>query len=90
MIITGCAYPGIVNVVNKAKDLFRSDIFLLIGGFHMGGKSKDELKKIVSSLKKTGVQTVGHCHCTGDAAKEVLIQKYQENFLNIGVGKVIK
>jgi 7,8-dihydropterin-6-yl-methyl-4-(beta-D-ribofuranosyl)aminobenzene 5'-phosphate synthase len=58
MIITGCAYPGIVNVVNKAKDLFRSDIFLLIGGFHMGGKSKDELKKIVSSLKKTGVHYI--------------------------------
>ena len=90
IVITGCAHPGIVNVVNKVKDLLREDIFLLLGGFHLGGKNKDELRKIVSSLKKVGVQTVGPCHCTGDAAKEVLIQEYQKNFSNIGVGKAIK
>ncbi len=90
IVITGCAHPSIVNVVHKVKDLLREDIFLLVGGFHLGGKSKDELRKIVSSLKKAGVQTVGPCHCTGDAAKEVFIQEYQKNFLNIGVGRVIK
>jgi 7,8-dihydropterin-6-yl-methyl-4-(beta-D-ribofuranosyl)aminobenzene 5'-phosphate synthase len=90
MIITGCAHPGIVNIVNKAKDLFRSDIFLLVGGFHLSGNSKDELKKIVSSLKKAGVHYVGPCHCSGDMAKEVLKKEYQKNFINVGVGKVIK
>jgi len=46
MIITGYVNPGIVNVFNKAKDIFRNDIFLLVGGFHLGGKSRDELKKL--------------------------------------------
>jgi 7,8-dihydropterin-6-yl-methyl-4-(beta-D-ribofuranosyl)aminobenzene 5'-phosphate synthase len=90
MIITGCAHPGIVNVVNKGKDLFGNDIFLLVGGFHLGGKSKDELKKIVSSLKKAGVRNVGPCHCSGDIAREILMQEYQKNFINVGVGRVIK
>jgi 7,8-dihydropterin-6-yl-methyl-4-(beta-D-ribofuranosyl)aminobenzene 5'-phosphate synthase len=90
IVITGCAHPGIVNVVNKVNELFSRDIFLLVGGFHLGGKSKDELKKIASSLKKAGVRNIGHCHCSGDAAKEVLLKEYQKNFLNVGVGRVIK
>jgi 7,8-dihydropterin-6-yl-methyl-4-(beta-D-ribofuranosyl)aminobenzene 5'-phosphate synthase len=90
IVITGCAHPGIVNVVNKVKDCFRRDIFLLIGGFHLSGKSKDELKKIVSSLKRAGVHSIGPCHCTGDTAKEVLKEEYQKNFINVGAGRVIK
>jgi len=90
IVITGCAHLGIVNVVNKVKDLLKVDIFLLVGGFHLGGKSKNELKKIVSSLKKAGVRNVGPCHCTGDVAREILMQEYQKNFINVGVGRVIK
>ncbi|MGQ9570841.1 MAG: hypothetical protein ACUVUQ_08380 [Thermodesulfovibrionales bacterium] len=72
------------------KDLFRRDIFLLIGGFHLGGKGKDELKKIVSGLKKAGVRNIGPCHCTGDVAREIIMQEYQKNFINVGAGRVIK
>jgi 7,8-dihydropterin-6-yl-methyl-4-(beta-D-ribofuranosyl)aminobenzene 5'-phosphate synthase len=90
IVITGCAHPGIVNVVNKAKDILKEDIFLLVGGFHLGGKSKDELEKIASILKKAGVRNVGSCHCTGDAAREVLEEEYQKNFIKVGVGRVIK
>jgi 7,8-dihydropterin-6-yl-methyl-4-(beta-D-ribofuranosyl)aminobenzene 5'-phosphate synthase len=90
IVITGCAHPGIVNVVNKVKGLFREDIYLLVGGFHLGGKSKDELRTIASALKKAGVRNVGPCHCTGDVAREILMQEYQKNFINVGVGRVIK
>jgi 7,8-dihydropterin-6-yl-methyl-4-(beta-D-ribofuranosyl)aminobenzene 5'-phosphate synthase len=90
IVITGCAHPGIVNVVNKVKDILKEDIFLLVGGFHLGGKSKDELKTIASALKKAGVRNLGPCHCTGDAAREVLKEEYQKNFINVGVGRVIK
>lgn len=90
IVITGCAHPGIINVVNKVKELLKEDIFLLVGGFHLSGKNKNELKKIVSSLKKAGVRNVGPCHCTGNVAREILMQEYQKNFINVGVGRVIK
>lgn len=90
IVITGCAHPGLINVVNKVQDLFRRDMFLLIGGFHLTRKSKDELKEIVSSLKKAGVYSIGPSHCTGDAAREVLKEEYQKNFINVGAGRVIK
>lgn len=90
MIITGCAHPGIVNVVNSAKHLFKEDIFLLVGGFHLFKKSEYELRKIVASLKKAGVQYIGPCHCSGDKAKKVLKEIYKKNYINVGVGRVIK
>ena len=90
MIVTGCAHPGIVNVVNSAKHLFSKDIFLLVGGFHLFRKSKGELKKIVASLKKAGVQYIGPCHCSGDEAKKVFKEIYQKNYINVGVGRAIK
>jgi 7,8-dihydropterin-6-yl-methyl-4-(beta-D-ribofuranosyl)aminobenzene 5'-phosphate synthase len=90
MTVTGCAHPGIVNIVNTAKDLFKKDIFLLLGGFNLYKKSRDELKKIVAGLKKAGVKYIGPCHCSGDEAKKFLKEIYQKNYINVGVGRVIR
>lgn len=46
VIITCCAHPGIVNIVDHAKSLFKENVYLLIGGFHLTGKSYDEIKEI--------------------------------------------
>ena len=34
IVITGCAHPGIVEIVKKAKAMLNRDIYLAIGGFH--------------------------------------------------------
>ncbi|MDI6890272.1 MAG: MBL fold metallo-hydrolase [Thermodesulfovibrionales bacterium] len=89
IVITGCAHPGVIEILNKVRDLMKDDFLLLMGGYHLGGKGIGELEKIVSSFKKLGVCYVGPCHCTGDGAKELFKKEYQTNFINIGVGKVI-
>lgn len=90
IIVTGCAHPGIVTVVNKAKHLFRRDVFIVVGGFHLFKKNNVELKKVVAGLKKAGVQYIGPCHCSGDKATEVLKGIYKKNYINVGVGRVIQ
>lgn len=89
VVITGCAHPGIVKIVNKAKDLFKNTVLFVMGGFHLGGESKGEIENIVSSFRKLGVSYVGPCHCSGDAARQLFKQEYGENFINIGVGRVV-
>jgi 7,8-dihydropterin-6-yl-methyl-4-(beta-D-ribofuranosyl)aminobenzene 5'-phosphate synthase len=89
IVITGCAHPGIVKIVNKAKDLVKGDVLLVMGGFHLGGESKGEIENIVSSFRKLGVNYVGPCHCSGDAARQLFKEEYGENFINVGVGRVI-
>ena len=89
IVITGCAHPGIVKIVNKAKELFKDDVLLVMGGFHLGGESKGEIEKIVSSFRKLGVSYVGPCHCSGDAARQLFKKEYGDNFINVGVGIVV-
>jgi 7,8-dihydropterin-6-yl-methyl-4-(beta-D-ribofuranosyl)aminobenzene 5'-phosphate synthase len=89
IIITGCAHPGIVKIVDKAKELVKNDVLLVMGGFHLGGESKGEIENIVSSFRKLGVSYVGPCHCSGDAARQLFKEEYGENFINIGVGRVV-
>ena len=89
IVITGCAHPGIVRIVDKAKDLLKGDVLLVMGGFHLGGESKGEIENIISSFRKLGVSYAGPCHCSGDAARQLFKEEYGENFISVGVGRVI-
>jgi len=89
IVITGCAHPGIVKIVDKAKDLLKGDVLLVMGGFHLGGESRGEIKKIISGFRKLGVSYVGPCHCSGDTARQLFKEQYEESFINVGVGRVV-
>ena len=90
VVIAGCAHPGIVSMVRRAKEVVKKDVHLVFGGFHLMNKSDAELKTIISQFKDMGVQKVGATHCTGDRAIELFKQAYGENFIQMGVGKVIQ
>jgi 7,8-dihydropterin-6-yl-methyl-4-(beta-D-ribofuranosyl)aminobenzene 5'-phosphate synthase len=91
VVLTGCAHPGIVNIVKKTKEIFPDQsIYLVLGGFHLSGASDSELKDIITSFKELGVQKAAPCHCSGDRCQELFKQEYQENFIANGVGKIIK
>ncbi len=66
------------------------NIYLVCGGFHLLNKSEEEVKKIISQFKDLGVQKVGATHCTGDQAIELFKEAYKENFVKMGIGKVIR
>lgn len=89
ILITGCAHPGIVNIVNTAKDLVKDDILLVMGGFHLEWASRGKIEKIISAFKQWHVRYVGPCHCTGDKGRALFEKHFGENYISIGAGKVI-
>jgi len=89
IVITGCAHPGIVKIVNTAKDLLKGDILLVIGGFHLEWATKGKIKKIISAFEKLGVWYVGPAHCSGDKGRSLFEKHFGENYTNIGAGKVV-
>lgn len=89
IVITGCAHPGIVKIVNSAKDLLKSDILLVMGGFHLEWATRGKIEKIISAFKQLAVRYAGPCHCSGDKARELFEKQFGENYINIGAGKVI-
>jgi len=90
VVIAGCAHPGIVSMVRRAKEVVKKDVHLVFGGFHLMNKSDAEVKAIINQFKDLGVQKVGATHCTGDRAIELFKKAYGENFVRMGVGKVIQ
>lgn len=89
IIITGCAHPGVVQIVEKVKDLFKDNVLMVMGGFHLISESEEKIKSIISSFQKLKVLYVAPCHCSGDAARELFKKAYRDNFIDVGVGKLI-
>jgi 7,8-dihydropterin-6-yl-methyl-4-(beta-D-ribofuranosyl)aminobenzene 5'-phosphate synthase len=89
VVLTGCAHPGVVTLVARAKDLFTEPVHLVMGGFHLRGKSSEEVRSIITQLQGLQVARVAPSHCTGDAARAAFRIQYGEGFIESGVGKVV-
>ncbi len=89
VVITGCAHPGIVQIAERAQELFGGPIHLVMGGFHLGSKSVAQIETIISGFRSLGVERVAPCHCTGDLAIQMFRQEYGDDFIQAGVGRVI-
>jgi len=85
--MTGCAHPGIADMVKRAKNVLNKKIYLVFGGFHLMSKSENEVKEIINQFRDLGVMNVGATHCTGDGAIKLFKEAYGENFIRMGVGK---
>ncbi len=71
LLITGCAHPGIVNIVRFTKEHLRREVYMVLGGFHLMGCEEGEIGRIIRELKRLGVRRFAPSHCTGDRALEL-------------------
>ena len=89
VVISGCSHPGIVNIVNAAKDLVKDDILLVMGGFHLEWAGKGKIEKVISVFKHLQVRNVGLCHGSGDKARSLFEDYFGRKYIKLGAGKVI-
>jgi len=90
VIVTGCSHPGIVNIVQKAKEVVPdSKIYLVMGGWHLGWASSAEIESIIGSFRQMGVEKAAPCHCSGDTTRQLFKEHYGEDYIESGVGKRI-
>lgn len=90
VIVTGCSHQGIVDILKTAKQILNKDIYLVFGGFHLMRHSEAQVKEIILEFKNLGVKQCGATHCTGDGAIAMFKEAYGENYVPMGVGKVIE
>ena len=76
VIVTGCAHPGLENIIEKAEQL--GTIYGVVGGFH-GFSRLEKLQKI---------ELIAPCHCT--VYKQEIKRKYPSQFREIKAGSVIE
>jgi len=86
VVVTGCAHPGVDEMVTRAQQLGHGDIALVLGGFHLGEASPARIEEIVGKFRRLGVRQVAPCHCTGDQARELFHEAYGQDFYACGAG----
>lgn len=89
VIITGCAHPGIIQLLKEVKKRLQQPIHLVLGGFHLFRHKQKKIDEIVNQFKTLQVQTAAPCHCTGDLVIERFQQAFQDSFYKIGAGTIV-
>lgn len=90
-IITGCAHPGILRIIDLIKSYFLEEkIYAVIGGFHLIEKDKRIIEIIVDEFKKRNIEKVGPTHCTGILGINLFKEKYGNNFIEVRVGETLE
>ena len=90
VILTGCAHPGIVKIIKKARDFLKQDIYLVLGGFHLLHMGDNEVLGIIREFKNFGIKKAAPSHCTGDKAIELFRQGYGNGFVENSAGAIIE
>jgi len=86
IVVTGCAHPGIVEVVTRVVRCFEAPSRLLLGGFHLMHHAPREVAEICRRLETLGVERIAPCHCTGETAKPLIHQHFGDRCRQVGVG----
>lgn len=89
ILITGCAHPGVVRMVEQATDINNRCPYLVLGGFHLLRKKDSEVQAIAAQLKQLGVKRIGPCHCTGERAATVLRDAFSGASVEVSTGTEI-
>ncbi len=91
VILTGDCHSGIVNVVDKVKELYNDDIVAIVGSLHLMEIPKEKLKNIVDLLKNRLEQTEFYLnHTISKLAWETLRKQFGEDrIIHFRMGKNI-
>ncbi len=89
VVITGCAHPGIADIVKKARQQLDKDVYFVLGGFHLMQKSESQINDIIHQFTEAGVIKCGATHCTGDEQIKMFARAYGNNYVEMGVGRII-
>lgn len=95
VLLSGCAHNGILNILEKYREIYGNDPDVVISGFHMRKKSgyteedMDTIRKIAEELKKT--DTIYYTgHCTGETPYQIMKECLGEQLVYVHSGDEIR
>jgi 7,8-dihydropterin-6-yl-methyl-4-(beta-D-ribofuranosyl)aminobenzene 5'-phosphate synthase len=89
-LLTGCAHPGIAEIVQNVSSTFKQVPQWVIGGLHLRGDEHQKFDLLAKKLKDAGVRFIAPAHCTSRAAIEAFHRIFGDNCVEAYVGKQIK
>ena len=88
-VMTGCAHPGIIKIVDLVRSQFpEKPFYAVFGGFHLMNKHPRNIHSIINKFRDFGVRKVGPTHCSGSEAENIFKEEYGDSFLSMKVGEI--
>jgi len=82
-VITVCAHPGIIRILQEVQKRWKHTIYLVLGRFHFLRNKQSQIEEIVNQLKALNVQLAAPCHCTGSLAIERFHKEFQDPYTKL-------
>jgi 7,8-dihydropterin-6-yl-methyl-4-(beta-D-ribofuranosyl)aminobenzene 5'-phosphate synthase len=97
-IISPCSHTGIINIINRARELTGEKILNVVGGLHMQGRGgKNEINCDRAFIEETAAYLFKNVngkvytgHCTGIAAYEILKSIMGDKIEYLSTGNTIE
>lgn len=87
-VVTGCAHPGILKMLEMVKGHFPDEpLYMVMGGFHLKDSDERSVESVIDEFRKTGVLKAGPTHCSGDDAEAMFQESYKNDFQRVLVGQ---
>lgn len=90
VVVTGCSHPGIVGILERARQIVDRPIDLVFGGFHLNAATPAQMESVIAGFRKLGVARCGATHCTGDAQIAMIKKAFGENYVPLGTGRILE
>jgi len=90
VVLTGCAHPGVIEMVEGAQKVGSGPLHLVMGGFHLMESPLEQIQWILAEFRRLGVEQMGATHCSGDLAISTFQAAYGEDFRPLGAGRVLR
>lgn len=94
IVVVGCSHPGIVSILERAKQQRNREIYLVVGGFHMIDSQGNDLPRntilsVVNQVKSLGVKKCSATHCTGGLAISLFKEAFASDYEQAGTGRTM-
>lgn len=88
VVLTGCGHAGVINTLLHAKKVTGiSDIYAVIGGFHLTGRIFEPIiPPTIQALKEINPKVIVPEHCTGWRATHDIAREFPEAYIPNSVG----
>jgi 7,8-dihydropterin-6-yl-methyl-4-(beta-D-ribofuranosyl)aminobenzene 5'-phosphate synthase len=90
-VISGCAHSGVINTLNRVKEITGKDkIWGLCGGTHLFAAKDHQLYETAKVMRHFNLQSIGLSHCSGVYAYQYLQKVFGEKVFLNKAGSVIE
>ena len=65
VFLSGCAHPGIVNMLRRAASETGLPVYAVIGGTHLVDASDERIRASIDAFRELQIRQIAVSHCTG-------------------------